>query len=249
MKIPAKAIVLLVLPFFLNDLAVVFLKLAVMPTESLAYFYHKMPWIGETLVAWQPASLAISPYRLPLLWGQDLIVFVAIPAVFFFVFFKKQLLDRKSLGLGSLPSLWDCGYSLILALQLFLVAKFIRYVLLEIHPPLEIFGWFNYDFPPSFPWQILTILYACVSAAVVEELIFRGLLIPWLQSRGWNTWAAILISAFLFAGIHWCQGPVQLASTFVFGLITGITFSSSGKLWPLILAHFFINLAAFWPSS
>jgi membrane protease YdiL (CAAX protease family) len=128
-----------------------------------------------------------------------------------------------------------------------LVSKFIRLVLLEFFPSWEIFQWFSYDFPATFPWQALVILYACLSAALVEEIIFRGLLIPWLESRGLKVWTSVFVSALLFAGIHWCQGPVQLAHTFVFGMITGMSFATSRKLWPLILAHFFVDLVAFWP--
>jgi membrane protease YdiL (CAAX protease family) len=248
-KIPARALALLLLPFFLNDFAIVFLKLAVIPLTSLATFYHLMPWLGEVLAQWQPASVSVATYRQPLLWLQDGTVFVLIPGYFLIWALKKQLLDWESLGLGAKPLLGDFVYSLVLALQLFLISKFIRVVLLQFFPSWELFLWFSYDFPEGFPWKLLMILYACLSAAVVEELVFRGLLIPWLQSRGCSGWLSVVIAALLFAGIHWCQGPVQLVGTLAFGLVTGICFLTTRRLWPLILAHFWVDLIAFWPTS
>jgi membrane protease YdiL (CAAX protease family) len=248
-NIPTRALILLILPFFLNDFAILFLQTGALPLETLAYFYHHIPLLGHTLTAWYPNSLKLLPHQQLLLWGQDCIVFILIPSVFFFIYFRAKKISLEVLGLKKLPSWWDLGYSAVLALQLILIGLCTKMLLLQLQPSWEIFQWFSYDFPKSSPWREIIILYACLSAGVVEELIFRGLLIPWLQSRGWNVWNALLISSLLFSGIHWCQGPVQLTQTFFFGLVMAATFVWSRKLWPIISAHILVDLIAFWPQS
>ncbi|NJK91560.1 MAG: CPBP family intramembrane metalloprotease [Blastochloris sp.] len=247
MRIPPAAFGLLLLPFFLNDLAIVFLKIALLPTETLAYFYYRLPWIGQTLASLHPDSMRVLPYRQILLWSQDLLVFVVGPLLFYYTGFRRAWFTWETLGLRDRPHLWDWIYSLVLAGQLFIVGWCLRLLLLQYQPEWEAFLWFGYDFPSELPWKWLILIYASLSAGVVEELVFRGTLIPWLESRALPRWVAVVLAALVFAGIHWCQGPLQLIQTFVLGLIWGAAFSVSRKLWPLILSHIFLDLFLFWP--
>lgn len=48
----------------------------------------------------------------------------------------------------------------------------------------------------------IQLFYAVVTAPVAEELLFRGLLITWLRSRGMSVGPACAISIVLFATIH-----------------------------------------------
>ena len=90
--------------------------------------------------------------------------------------------------------------------------------------------------PPADPWsaaaglpQAGTMLFAIgavVVAPVGEELLFRGLLLPWLE-RFFSARAALAISAGLFALQHAAYGPGVVA-VLVIGLVLGWARQRSG---------------------
>lgn len=82
--------------------------------------------------------------------------------------------------------------------------------------------------------------------AVAEELVFRRLYL--------DTFAAILsrtslylLSAAIFAAIHWSNGLGTVVGAFVVGLMLLWLTRRTGSLLPAIAAHYAINLVLFWP--
>jgi uncharacterized protein len=95
-------------------------------------------------------------------------------------------------------------------------------------------------------------LVVSLSAAVVEEGIYRGLILHALLPRG--AWQAALISAGLFSlahGLNVFAGYtpayvlLQVAYTFAIGFCFAAMLLRGGSLWPLVLAHTLINFAGF----
>lgn len=81
-----------------------------------------------------------------------------------------------------------------------------------------------------------------VSAAIPEEVIFRGLLFPKLQRFGPTS--AVLLSSACFAVAHLDGSVVNLASLFLGGMVLAVTFAWSRTLWVPILLHLMWNLMA-----
>jgi membrane protease YdiL (CAAX protease family) len=84
----------------------------------------------------------------------------------------------------------------------------------------------------------LSVLLVAVVAPVVEELAFRGLILPALGDR-WGMWPAIVISAGLFAAYHvnaWLFLPML-----VFGIALGWLTWTRRALWPAIALHVLYN--------
>jgi uncharacterized protein len=104
---------------------------------------------------------------------------------------------------------------------------------------------------------ILSWLVVSLSAAVVEEGIYRGLILNALLQRPLlqrGTWRAALLSAGLFALAHGLNvfagySPayvlLQVAYTFAIGFCFAAMLLRGGSLWPLVLAHTLINFAGF----
>jgi uncharacterized protein len=99
---------------------------------------------------------------------------------------------------------------------------------------------------------LLSWLVVSLSAAVVEEGIYRGLILHALFPRG--AWQAALVSAGLFALAHGLNifagySPayvlLQVAYTFAIGFCFAAMVFRGGSLWPLVLAHTLINFAGF----
>ncbi len=97
---------------------------------------------------------------------------------------------------------------------------------------------------------VLMILATVVAAPLVEEIIFRGLVLSRLR-RVMPGWLAVLLSALAF-GV--CHGQiVWICYAFVLGLIFGTMALRSRSIWPSFVAHVLFNgigqLAVYLPET
>jgi membrane protease YdiL (CAAX protease family) len=83
---------------------------------------------------------------------------------------------------------------------------------------------------------LLNILFIAVTAAIGEELFFRGVLqrmfIRWFGSP----WAGILLAALIFSAFH--MQFLGFLPRLLLGIILGAVYWYSGSLWVAIAAHF-----------
>lgn len=96
--------------------------------------------------------------------------------------------------------------------------------------------------------RLAGVLYFAASAALSEEFVYRGALWAWARARfPAGTATAIFVpgSALLFAAIHWENGAHELAATFALGLLAAALYLRIASLWPLIGAHFLVDLFEF----
>ncbi|MBN2065009.1 MAG: CPBP family intramembrane metalloprotease, partial [Sedimentisphaerales bacterium] len=92
---------------------------------------------------------------------------------------------------------------------------------------------------PSW-WQTLQMLFAIAfSAAVCEEILFRGVVLSGLSKPGKNALPAVIITAGLFAIMH--LSFYRLMPTFILGLALGYLTSRTGSIFNSMLAHCFNN--------
>lgn len=96
-------------------------------------------------------------------------------------------------------------------------------------------------------WAVIAVLLvsAVVVAPVVEELVFRGVILQALSSRA-PTAVAILLQGLAFGLIHLGPelgtGAVGLVIVLsVIGVILGVSVILLGRIWPAILAHAIFN--------
>ncbi|MCH7794607.1 MAG: CPBP family intramembrane metalloprotease [Proteobacteria bacterium] len=94
--------------------------------------------------------------------------------------------------------------------------------------------------PAGFSWSaLLTMLVmAGVVAPFAEELVFRGLLFPWLRTR-LGVPAAVLLSALCFATLH--GAAIFIPALTVVGAAFAVIYQRCGSLWPAIVAHSVFN--------
>jgi len=82
--------------------------------------------------------------------------------------------------------------------------------------------------------------------AVAEELVFRRLYLDTFAAR-LPTLPLYVVSAGLFAAVHWSIGVGTVAGTFVIGMMLLWLTRRTGSVLPAIAAHYVINLVLFWP--
>lgn len=85
---------------------------------------------------------------------------------------------------------------------------------------------------------VIVVIATVLVAPIVEEIIFRGLILSRLH-RVMPGWLAVLVSALVF-GI--CHGQaVWMAYAFVLGVIFGFLALRSKSIWPSLAAHILFN--------
>lgn len=98
--------------------------------------------------------------------------------------------------------------------------------------------------PTGYWWTVPVIIGGSLAAGLLEEVVVVGYLITRLQQLGWRPWRAIVCSALLRGGYHLYQGWGGFFGNVALGLFFGWWFTRTRRLWPLVIAHVLIDLAA-----
>ena len=112
------------------------------------------------------------------------------------------------------------------------------YVEKAIPPPPWFFELFNGIFESDYGW-LGAFLKVAIVAPVVEELIFRGVIMNGFM-RNYPKFLAIFFSALLFALFH--LNPWQFPATFVLGLLLGWLMARTRNIFVCIAGHSINNL-------
>ena len=168
-------------------------------------------------------------------WGH-LLAFL-ISGVVLFVWKKSCTCLRSLLVRGKRMSLsvfsaLCCAFFLGQAIQMFLMPS-LEWV-------VELFGFSSKSLMVSTAAESTTvgmILYVAVFAPLLEEVLFRGLVLKNLLPYGKKF--AIFISSLLFSLIH--GSIIQMPFAFLTGLILGYAAAEYGLIWSISL-HMFNNL-------
>ncbi|AIR03694.1 CAAX protease [Cedecea neteri] len=95
---------------------------------------------------------------------------------------------------------------------------------------------------PHFPQWLLPFLFANIFfVSLAEEVLFRG----YLQQRLSGFMppvAALIISAAIFGGLHFAGGPLLIIFATLAGLIYGLAWMWSGRLWVAVAFHVGLNI-------
>lgn len=89
---------------------------------------------------------------------------------------------------------------------------------------------------------LMVMAQAMVSAAIAEEIVFRGFLLHHLTrlfgATGLGGWVSILLASVAFGAAHFGQGLVGMIEVLAVSIALSWAFLRSGRdLWALILAH------------
>ncbi|WP_294976308.1 type II CAAX endopeptidase family protein [uncultured Leuconostoc sp.] len=96
------------------------------------------------------------------------------------------------------------------------------------------------------------IIYGVFLAPVVEEIIFRGLVINYFFRQSW-WWASIILSGLLFAFPHMNAIPTNLADLLgyliymLMGMVLAFVYKKTGNLQDSIMIHFINNAITMLP--
>ena len=89
-------------------------------------------------------------------------------------------------------------------------------------------------------WRAAMLAIIGVYSPVVQEIVFRGVLLKGLLERA-GPIPAITITGVVFAAVHAASGPATVFDTFAFGLVTGAIFVRTRTLTVPIAMHVTMN--------
>jgi len=153
---------------------------------------------------------------------------------------KKYSLHWQSLGLVPTSASW-CYRAALLTLPLVVIVGIVNSTVTQlistdfVNPQLEMLA------PQGFKWDayILTMIATGVIAPFAEEIVFRGVILGWLDQK-LGKYLAILISSFLFGSTHGI--PALIPALMVAGIAFSLIVYKSQSLWPAIVLHSGFNM-------
>ncbi|ALC06954.1 hypothetical protein CDES_13050 [Corynebacterium deserti GIMN1.010] len=94
-------------------------------------------------------------------------------------------------------------------------------------------------------WKIPVLLIWSAANAFGEEVVVVWWLISRLKHLKWGVPAAILASSILRGSYHLYQGVSAGFGNIIMGVVFAYSYHKTGKIWPLVIAHFLIDAVAF----
>lgn len=102
------------------------------------------------------------------------------------------------------------------------------------------------QYPQPTGWlRLFDLTFGLALVALHEELVFRQLARAALEKLLRRPVAVIVASALIFAVYHWWTGIGNMATVFCYGLLAMICYRRAGRLWPVVVAHYHIDLLQF----
>ena len=132
-------------------------------------------------------------------------------------------------------------YFIITCVALLGFDALVTFPLVEAFPDWywQVGGFPGYD---TYTLRILDVTFGLMLVAVSEEVVWRGVFRHLYERYSCNRVGLIVMSAFLFALIHWGRGPVGMLMPFVSGVILMVIFLRTGSLLPGMAVHYTVNL-------
>ncbi len=101
---------------------------------------------------------------------------------------------------------------------------------------------FRFQAGPNYALRVFDLTVGLLLVAIVEELVFRKLLLDRLKARGFRWWIAIPLATIIFAMMHWGGGTITVFVAGIFGVAWGAFYWVRGRVGALIVWHYLANL-------
>jgi len=161
------------------------------------------------------------------------------------VWLVVYLVRRSGEGVKAIGLAWDqpkrdvsLGLALFAVVGLAGIAMYLGAVALGVNR-------FVRPAPPlGYWWTVPVLLLNAAEAALLEEVIAVGYLVTRLQQLRLTAFAAVAASALLRGTYHLYQGFGGFLGNLAMGALFGFVFVRTRRTWPLVIAHFLLDVAA-----
>lgn len=97
----------------------------------------------------------------------------------------------------------------------------------------------------QFWWVIPLLVASAAGNAVLEEFVMIGYLFTRARQARIAPLVVLLVSAVIRGSYHLYQGFGGFVGNLVMGILFGLWFTRTRRLWPLVIAHFLLDVASF----
>ena len=104
----------------------------------------------------------------------------------------------------------------------------------------EIYKLYEAEFAKLLMSPVSLILMTVILAPILEEILFRGIIMKGMVNNNVKPATAIIVSALIFGAVHF--NPWQFAGASLLGLVLGLVYYKTKSLLMPILLHAFNNL-------
>ena len=179
-------------------------------------------------------------------WFFDVVFYAIIPLLTVVYLVKKGMLSKEDVGIFKKPTSTQFIVGLSLFIY-FIILYMLVYPGLITQQSADPFS--GYRYPKQKVLFFIVLAYASISAAFIEEIIFRSILINKLEMLLKSKFLVVILSCIIFSLIHWVEGPCKILYYFIWSLPLSIYYIYSKNIWPTIVAHFLYVLAVpfIWP--
>jgi uncharacterized protein len=100
-------------------------------------------------------------------------------------------------------------------------------------------------FRPSGWLYFVDLIFGMALVAASEEIVFRRCARHVFQPYLDDGYASVLATSLLFGCYHWWAGFGSIVEATTIGILLMMFFQRSGALWPVVLAHYLIDVIDF----
>lgn len=126
-------------------------------------------------------------------------------------------------------------FAISIAINVFIISKLFPHATQEQNVALNLESLKQYRF--------LLILGSAIFVPIIEELIFRGIILQFFQQR-FPFWIAAIGSSFIFGIAHTYSVGVMVGA-FMMGMFMAVLYKKTNSIIPAILFHMMNNMLAF----
>jgi membrane protease YdiL (CAAX protease family) len=94
-------------------------------------------------------------------------------------------------------------------------------------------------------WTVPVYILLAVKNGLQEEIIMVGYLFTRWAQAGWRNWVIVLVSAVIRGSYHLYQGFGGFIGNVVMGVVFGLVFMKTKRVWVLVGAHALIDIVVF----
>lgn len=185
---------------------------------------------------------------------SQLVLYVLVPGIYFGYYFRKHNTSVWNvLSFGGVQKWLPVLFALVAVSIAFSISMFWfqLFMLAPIAPWLVNFMLEALPIPDTPLYIVFTVFTIAILAPVVEEFMFRGVLLKRLIGKT-SVWGGILLSSLLFGILH-----LDVIGAFLFGVVASLLYLRTNNLLLPILLHIINNslaaaamfLAPTWPES
>jgi membrane protease YdiL (CAAX protease family) len=183
-----------------------------------------------------------------LYWMVEILTWICLPIILYYYGYKKALFTNREIGFHKLIRTKDSWLLFIIVTFVTAVIlnhfdNILRIISFHLFPINYGAGEFNYKnlVPNAGILKFIVTIYFSLSAGIVEEFYYRGLMSKLFNKTKASYLLYIIISSLVWAVLHWEAGIRDMFAFFFLGISLATLYKLYGNIWPLILSHILIG--------